>query len=263
MKIASLMASENGNGKGNDDGDGNDSVSVNPKIVEATANVAKALRKQRAENAVKKQKAKEAVDTPDVKGIEAALTVVSRSQPQTWMSRLGPVGVAIEDWRRVMIEDLGGEEQVTAMQRVVVDLAARSLIMLDVVDQYIFDPEDQKIIDLDRKQVRFIVMQRKVLADSLEKYMRDLGFQRKRAAKTVNAIIEELAEVSDLDRASLEAAREPTVEDELRRLQEVDAARDEAASVEAASVEVSAQEPDEFPEIDYDREDFEDEDEFE
>lgn len=255
MKIASLMSSSgNGNGNGNGAGNGDDPSDVsdvNPKIVAASANVAKALRKQRAENAAKKRQAKDATDAPDVQGIEAALTVVSRSQPQTWMSRLGPVGVAIEDWRRVMIEDLGGEEQVTAMQRVVVDLAARSLIMLDVVDQYIFDPEDQKIIDLDRKQVRFIVMQRKVLADSLEKYMRDLGFQRKRATKTVNAIIEELAEVSDLDRASLEAAREPTAEDELRRLEAEDAAKD----AEAVQAEVAEDEPDEFPEIDYDRED--------
>lgn len=159
---------------------------------------------------------------PDVRSLERSIANLSRKDPLNWTSRLGPVGEAIEEWRSAMIDDLGGEDTVSAMERVVVDMSAKLLVQIDVIDHYIFDPDSQRILDLENERVRFIVMQRKVLADSLERYMRDLGLKkRQKPPKPIGKVLEELAEThaDSLDEETLEAVRElpddPMVEEPL------------------------------------------------
>lgn len=134
-------------------------------------------------------------DAPDQTEIEKALAVLAKASPVAdWTARLGNVGLALQEWRNVIIEDLGGDEEVSAMERMLVDILAKSYVMLDMIDQYIYDKYDQKIIDFDRQQARFIVMQRRALADSTARYLKDLGLKKRRRTKRVDEIIAEIME---------------------------------------------------------------------
>jgi len=94
------------------------------------------------------------------------------------------------------------------MQRIVVDAAIRTQVILDVLDQYILNPHDQKIIDMEAGQAHFIVLQRKLYADSLVRYMQVLGLQRRRKPKDVSRVIEELmAAASEPSQQTIEQAK--------------------------------------------------------
>lgn len=145
-------------------------------------------------------KAAEAVDpdAPNQSEIEKALAVLSKASPALdWTARLGNVGVALQEWRNVIIEDLGGDEEISAMERMLADILAKSYVMLDMIDQYIYDKYDQKIIDFDRQQARFIVMQRRALADSVARYLKDLGLKKRRRVKHVDEIIAEIMQETE------------------------------------------------------------------
>lgn len=132
-------------------------------------------------------------DVPDVKEVEKALAVLANASPGVnWTARLGNIGVALQEWRQAIIDDMGGDETISAMERVLVDIAAKGYMMLDMIDQYIFDKYDQKIIDFDRQQARFIVMQRRALADSVARYIKDLGLKKRRPQRRVSDIIAEI-----------------------------------------------------------------------
>lgn len=160
---------------------------------------------------------------PDIEAIERALTRLTQAgkSPFDWTSRLGEVGRAIEEWRQAIIDDLGGSSNVISTQRIVIDLAAKTFVMIDVLDQYILDPYEQHIIDLERKQAHAVVLQRQKLADSLQRYMKDLGFVKRRGARPIKEILMEVTnEVGEdsIDPEILEAVHrtgaDPTTVDE-------------------------------------------------
>ena len=47
-------------------------------------------------------------------------------------------GKALRAWRDALVEDLGGEEQVSTQQLTVIELAARTKVLLDGVDAWLF-----------------------------------------------------------------------------------------------------------------------------
>ena len=86
------------------------------------------------------------------------------------------VGRALSEWRRALIDALGGE-QVTPQQETIIDLAVRSKLILDSIDAWLLQQPS-----LIRKKYRVlapIVLQRQSLADGLARYMGQLGLERR------------------------------------------------------------------------------------
>jgi hypothetical protein len=95
------------------------------------------------------------------------------------IDRRTSVGRALYAWRDELIADMGGEEAVTAQQRVVLDLAMRTKLMVDSIDHWMLE---QPSLVIKRKRALIpAVRERQRLADSLAKYMSLLGLERREA----------------------------------------------------------------------------------
>lgn len=102
------------------------------------------------------------------------------------------VGRAAAAWRAELVQDLGGEEAVTAQQATVIDLAVRTKILLDSVDGYLVQLES--LVNKRKRAVWPVVQQRQQLADALAKYMQQLGLERR--SKPVPSLHEYIAKKS-------------------------------------------------------------------
>ena len=80
-------------------------------------------------------------------------------------------------WRNDLVSDLGGEEAVTTQQHAVIDMAVRTKLLLDSVDAWLLT--QPSLINKRKKSLLPVVQQRQHLADSLSKYMGQLGLERK------------------------------------------------------------------------------------
>jgi len=70
-----------------------------------------------------------------LRAMQRALAEVSHDD--RWLDQLGDVGTAIRNWRTDIIEDLGGESEISAMQRVVIDSASKTYILLCSIDAWL------------------------------------------------------------------------------------------------------------------------------
>ncbi len=80
-------------------------------------------------------------------------------------------------WKDALIEDLGGEEQVSAQQLTVLELAARTKVLLDGIDAWLF--EQPSLVNKRDRKLFTVVKERQQLADSLARYMSMLGLERR------------------------------------------------------------------------------------
>jgi hypothetical protein len=76
-----------------------------------------------------------------------------------------------------LVADLGGEEVTSAMQRAVLEVAAKTYLFLESVDRFLLSQES--LVNKSRRQLFPVVLQRQQLADALARYMRDLGLERR------------------------------------------------------------------------------------
>ncbi len=95
---------------------------------------------------------------------------------EEWLDSLGEVGQALREWQRAIICDLGGEDSISAMQRSIIELATKTHLLLHSVDQYLL--EQKSLVNKRRRQLFPIVSQRQQLADSLARYMQQLGLKK-------------------------------------------------------------------------------------
>ena len=86
-------------------------------------------------------------------------------------------GRALKAWREQLIDDLGGIEQVSAQQLTILELAARTKILLDGIDAWLF--EQPSLINKRDRRLFAVVKERQTLADSLARYMGQLGLERR------------------------------------------------------------------------------------
>lgn len=98
------------------------------------------------------------------------------------------VGKALLHWRSELIDDLGGETAVTTQQLAVVDLAVRSKLILDSIDAWLL--RQPSLVNKRKKSLVPVVRERQQLADSLARYMAQLGLERR--AKPVQSLSEYL-----------------------------------------------------------------------
>jgi hypothetical protein len=86
------------------------------------------------------------------------------------------VGVAMRRWKAELIQDLGGEDSISTQQEALIDIAARSKIMLDSIDNWILS--QPTLINSRKKSMLAVVQQRQTIADGLTRILKDLGLAR-------------------------------------------------------------------------------------
>ena len=100
------------------------------------------------------------------------------------------VGKALNQWRAELVNDLGGKDAVSKQQSVVIDLAVRTHLLLQSVDHWLL--QQRSLINLRKRALLPVVVQRQQLADSLARYMAQLGLERR--SKPVKTLATHVAE---------------------------------------------------------------------
>ena len=93
-----------------------------------------------------------------------------------WVENLGDVGEALKAWKAALIDSLGGELAVSAMELSVIELACKTHLLLASVDRFLL--EQKSLVNKSKRQLFPIVLQRQSLADALAAYMKQLGMKR-------------------------------------------------------------------------------------
>ncbi len=123
-------------------------------------------------------------------GLHALEGAVRRFGSETWLEVLGEDGAALLAWRDELVDDLGGEERVTAAQRALVDTACRCYLYLEHIDRYCLS---KGVIINKQKHTLFpVAIQRQKYADSLGRTLALLGLERRQpSTHDLTAYVEE------------------------------------------------------------------------
>ena len=114
---------------------------------------------------------------------QAVKTLGSRALDKRTM-----VARTLAQWQFELVQDLGGADAISTQQRAVVDLAVKSKLILDSIDNWLL--QQPSLINLRRRALLPVVTQRQQLADGLLRALEKLGLERK--AKPVPALSEYL-----------------------------------------------------------------------
>jgi hypothetical protein len=104
-------------------------------------------------------------------------TLQRMNDPESWLASLGEVGRGLKEWRAAILQDLGGESNVSSMELAIVEMAAKTHLMLASVDQFLL--AQTSLINKSKRQLFPVVLQRQTLADALARYMGQLGLKRR------------------------------------------------------------------------------------
>jgi hypothetical protein len=107
-----------------------------------------------------------------------------------WIEALGPPGEPLRRWRDSILTDLGGRENVSAQQLAIVELTARTHLLLESTDRFLCSMPS--LVKLTTRQLFPIVAQRMQLSDALVRYLSTLGLRR--VPKPVPTLQEIIAE---------------------------------------------------------------------
>ena len=100
-------------------------------------------------------------------------------------------GKALAAWRKELIADMGGDENVSTQQRTIIDLIVKQKLLLDSVDAWLLT---RPLIDRPSKSLIPIVRERHTLADSLARYLGQLGLERRSKIKTLKELLQDEAD---------------------------------------------------------------------
>jgi len=98
-------------------------------------------------------------------------------------------GRALVRWRLELVNDLGGEDNISSQQAALIELSVRSKLMIDSIDNWILS--QPSLINKSKKAVLPVVIQRQQLADGLSRYLGQLGLERRIKTKSLQEIIDE------------------------------------------------------------------------
>lgn len=96
---------------------------------------------------------------------------------------------ALLDWRKDLLQDLGGEAAVSAAQLALVEAATRTRLYVDHLDAYLL--EQRSLVNAKRRAVLPVVKERQALVDSLARLLHQLGLERR--ARPAPSLAEYLA----------------------------------------------------------------------
>jgi len=100
------------------------------------------------------------------------------------------VAKVLAQWRVDLVNDLGGPGSVSKQQAVIVDLAVKTYLILESLDNWLL--QQKRLINTRNKSVYPVVRERQQLADSLARYMTQLGLEKRK--KPLPALKEYIAE---------------------------------------------------------------------
>lgn len=83
---------------------------------------------------------------------------------------------ALFEWKNELLNDLGGEENVSTQKRTLVELAVRTRLYVDHVDSFLL--EQPSLINKRKRAILPIVRERQALVDSLARLLSQLGLDR-------------------------------------------------------------------------------------
>jgi len=86
-------------------------------------------------------------------------------------------GKALAQWRTELVEDLGGVENCSVQQLTLVDLVCRQKLLLDSIDAWLLT---QNVVNKRYRTLIGVCKDRQQLADSLARYLSQLGMERRR-----------------------------------------------------------------------------------
>lgn len=93
------------------------------------------------------------------------------------IDRRTTLGKALSKWRSNLIADLGGQDSLSTQQAALVDLTVKTKLILDSIDAWILT--QPSLINHRKRSLLPVVRERTALADSLARYLKDLGLERK------------------------------------------------------------------------------------
>lgn len=88
-----------------------------------------------------------------------------------------PLGYALKNWKTDLINDLGGRDAISTQQLALVELAAKSKLLLDSIDAWLLTRPT--LINARKKSLLPVVRERQALADGLARYLTTLGLERR------------------------------------------------------------------------------------
>jgi hypothetical protein len=109
-------------------------------------------------------------------GLTAMKTALSKPGAKA-IDRRTKIGRALLQWRNELVEDLGGADAVTTQQLAIVELAVKSKLMLDNIDSWLL--KQPSLVNARKKSLLPVVRERQQLADSLARYLGQLGLERR------------------------------------------------------------------------------------
>ena len=83
----------------------------------------------------------------------------------------------LDEFRDELLRDLGGREAVSQQERVIVDMAVRTHLLVTSVDNYLLSLGS--LVNRRKRALWPVVRERVALADSLARYMGQLGLKRR------------------------------------------------------------------------------------
>jgi hypothetical protein len=95
----------------------------------------------------------------------------------------------LKKWRRELVDDLGGPDNISTQQSALIDLAVKSKLLLDSIDAWLLT--QPTLVNKRKKALLPVVLQRQQLADGFARYLNQLGMERRHKTKTLDDILNE------------------------------------------------------------------------
>jgi hypothetical protein len=122
-------------------------------------------------------------------GFFALKSTLRRLGPRT-IDRRTSLGKHLAAWRADLLADLGGEEALSTQQRALVDVIVRQKLLLESVDAWLL--MQPSLVNGRTRSLIPVVRERQGLADSLARYLAQLGLERR--AKPVPSLNDYLSQ---------------------------------------------------------------------
>jgi hypothetical protein len=95
----------------------------------------------------------------------------------------------LKKWRRELIADLGGPDNISTQQSALIDLAVKSKLLADSVDAWLL--AQPSLVNKRKKALLPVVLQRQTLADEFAGYLSQLGLESKVKTRSLHDILNE------------------------------------------------------------------------
>ena len=122
----------------------------------------------------------ESSQKPNPRNTQHGLTLMKRALKEHGtraIDRRTSLGKALDRWRDELVSDLGGPQAVSTQQRAVINVAVKTKLLLDSIDAWLL--QQPSLINVRKRSVHPVVLQRAQLADSLIRAMTQLGLERR------------------------------------------------------------------------------------